>query len=249
LETPNYCHNYSALSSLEATADRLLEAKWCIELMQLNYHRAREFCWSLNAFLRALKEVLDMLAGEVQHDKDLVSWLRDQKEALRDDNLIPVLSKNRDYVVHRQMLKPNSKGHVGWTRGNGLKFGIGWDFDVYQDSVRELERYIWSTLQGRDVLGCLRTEEDGSDEYTCVMRSWHLKEFPDKEVVDLASTAWKTIASIVYKVANKRGADLGEPVLVTSDPNQYQFEIYPQKWLKQKIAKMRREYLIQDAAQ
>ncbi len=103
------CKNYEIFKSLESSLDRVHEAAWFIRLMEEHYHRADQFRWALNSFLRALKEVLQLVTMEVQQNKELSAWLRSEKDSLHSDPLIASLFKQRDVVVHKTMLKPASK--------------------------------------------------------------------------------------------------------------------------------------------
>ncbi|HEY9826481.1 MAG TPA: hypothetical protein V6D19_13630, partial [Stenomitos sp.] len=114
------CSNYEILKSIESSLDRLEEASWFIQMMEEHYHKANRFRWSLNSFLRTIKEVLQLVTMEVQHHLEVASWLKEERKRLSEEPLIALMFKQRDVVVHRSMLKPASKGMVGFTRGRGL---------------------------------------------------------------------------------------------------------------------------------
>jgi hypothetical protein len=130
------CTNHTILKSLESSLDRLEEAAWFIRLMEENYHRADKFRWSLNSFLRTLKEVIQIVTMEVQQNKAVSAWFKDEQELLNNEPLIAFLFKQRDIVVHKAMLKPASKGSVGYTRGRGLKIGLGMPIDLNRTGIR-----------------------------------------------------------------------------------------------------------------
>jgi len=235
------CPNYSILKSLESSLDRLNEAAWFIHMMESHYHQADQFRWSLSSFLRTLKEVLQLVTMEVQSNKELSAWFRTEKERLHNDPLLSYLFKQRDIVVHKAMLKPASKGMVGFTRGRGLKLGMGMPIDPLDDSERAILKYIYFAAKDKDFMGILYAEEDGSGEYTCVQREWRLQQFPDEELTRLAATAWEAVAKVTYEVATRLGAEVVEPTIELGHPNQVQFEIYNPAWIKEQLERAKAE--------
>lgn len=227
------CPNLEILQSLQSSLDRLQEASWFIRMMEEHYHKADQFRWSLCSFLRSLKEVLQLVTMEVQNNKDMVDWLRGERNRLSEDPVVSYLFNQRDVVVHRAMLKPASKGTVGFTRGRGLKLGLTWPIDPLDDSKVAILKYIHFAVKDEDFLGILYTDADGSDEYTCVQREWRLDQFPDEEVTSLAAKAWELVAQVTYEAATRLGAKVGEPKFMLGNPNQVQFEIYNPEWVKE----------------
>lgn len=229
------CKNYPILKSIESSLDRLSEAAWFIRMMEEHYHQADQFRWSLNSFLRAVKEVLQVLTMEVQGRKGVREWLKDEKTKLRDDPLIAFVYKQRDAIVHKTMLKPASKGMVGFTRGRGLKLGIGVAIDPLEDSESAVLRYIYFAAKDKDFLGLLYMEDDESGEYTCVQREWRLDKFPDKEITELAAEAWERVARVTLEAATRLGATVIAPEFKLGNPNHVQFEIYRPEWVKEQF--------------
>lgn len=229
------CPNGEVFRSLSSTFDRISEAEWFIRLMEENYHSADKFRWSLNSFIRTLKEIMQLLTMEVQQDKDLVKMVSSKKEALFNDPLIKFLYKQRDLIVHKSMLMPASKGTVGFTRGRGLKLGITLPINPLDDSEVAIQKYIYNAAKDMDFLGILYTEEDGSGEYTCVQREWRLEQFPDEEITSLAASAWNKVTRALFDVAEEMGAQLIEPTFELGNPNHVQFEIYNPEWVKNEL--------------
>ncbi|MBB1601776.1 hypothetical protein A9977_17190 [Variovorax sp. UMC13] len=204
--------------------------------MEDHYHQADRFRWSLNSFLRALKEVVQLVTMEVQQRSEVSTWLKAEKLALSQEPLISLLFKQRDVVVHKSMLKPASKGSVGYTRGRGLKIGLGLPIDPLADSEAAIIRYIQYVAKDMDFLGILYTEEDGGGEYTCVQREWRLEQAPDQELTQLAAQAWERVAKLTLDAATKLGAHVIEPKFKLRDPNHVQFEVYAPSWVKEQLA-------------
>ncbi len=232
--TSDKCSN-QILRSLESSLDRLEEAAWFIRMMEEHYHKADRFRWSLNSFLRSLKEVLQLVTMEVQQNRQVSAWLSAEKKSLSEKPLIALLFKQRDIVVHKSMLKPASKGSVGFTRGRGLKIGLGMPIDPLADSEDAILKYIHYAAKDKDFLGILYTEEDGGGEYTCVQREWRLDTFPDYEVTQLAAQAWENVAQLTLAAAAKLGASVIDPKFELGNPNHVQFEIYRPEWVKEQL--------------
>jgi hypothetical protein len=211
------------------------EAAWHLRMMEKHYHKADLFRWSLNSFLRALKEVVQLLMMDVQDKPEIVEWLRKEREKLNEEPLIEFLFKQRDIIVHRAMLKPASKGTVGFTRGRGLKLGLGMPIDQLADSEDAILRYIHFAAKDKDFLGILYMEEDGGGEYTCVQREWRMEQFPDSELTVLAAQAWERVASLTLNTATKLGANVIEPKFELQNPNRVRFEVYPPEWVKEQF--------------
>lgn len=206
--------------------------------MEENYHQADKFRWSLNSFLRALKEVIQIVTMEVQQNKVVSAWLKEEKERMGSEPLIEFLFKQRDIVVHKAMLKPASNGSVGYTRGRGLKIGLGMPIDPLEDSEIAILKYIHHVAKtDLDFLGILYTEEDGGGEYTCVQREWRLQQFPDKELTQLAAEAWERVAQLTLGTAEKLGAKVIAPTFKVQNQNLVQFEIYNPEWVKEQLQK------------
>lgn len=229
------CPNKEVFKSLSSTFDRLEEAAWFIRLMEENYHSADKFRWSLSSFLRSLKEIMQLLTMELQKDKTTSSLVNQKRAELSSDPLIKYLYKQRDIVVHKSMLKPASTGSVGFTRGRGMKLGIGLPINPLSDSEEAVKKYIYFAAKDEDFLGILYKEDDGSGEYTCVERQWRLSEFPDIELTQLAATAWEKIAQALFNVAGTMGAKLVKPTFDLGNPNEVFFEIYKPEWIKEQF--------------
>ncbi|WP_434352937.1 hypothetical protein VH441_06990 [Psychrobacter sp. HD31] len=185
-----------------------------------------------------------MVTMEVQGDERLKSLVASKKSELSEDPLIHFLYKQRNLVVHKSMLKPASKGSVGFTRGRGMKLGLNIPIDPLSDSEEGIKRYIAHAAKNSDFLGILYTEEDGGGEYTCVQREWKLEQFPEDEITKLAATAWDKVAQAFFDVADEMGAKLIKPSFELGNPNDVQFEIYNPAWIKAQLERTRQQVII-----
>ena len=179
---------------LTNSLDRLGEAHWWIHELDQHYHRALPFRYYLNSFLRALKEVPQVLMMEMQNEPGFSDWYKDATTDTFNDPLLKYMFKQRDYVVHRAMLIPESTAMFGITEGKGLKAGIGGSVNPQLDSVDVMFRYVSVAAEKGDWFGILA---DDDDSIPCVERQWRLEQFPETEVTELVATAWRQAGLLV----------------------------------------------------
>jgi hypothetical protein len=185
------------LVKIPSSIDRLREAEWYIQQMEKHYHHADPFRWCLSSFLRALKEVPQILRMELQGEPGFKEWFRPRYEEVSAVPLVAFFGKQRDTVVHKEMLVPASSGCIGTTEGRGIKIGVGVPIDPLEDSEQAMRLYLLHAATHGDFLGILF---DDDESLPCVERSWRLTKYPDKEVLDLAEEAWSRMAELVASV-------------------------------------------------
>jgi hypothetical protein len=103
------CAAYDKISS---ALDRFQEAHFWIHKLEDHYHDADLFRWHLNVFLKAIKEVPQLVIMALQNERGFPAWFKAVRALLSEDPLMSELSLNRDFVVHRGMLKLGSCGSV-----------------------------------------------------------------------------------------------------------------------------------------
>lgn len=245
MENISQCKNLKILSELESSLDRLNESSWYIRQMEDNYHKADIFRWSLNSFLRSLKEITAMLSSEIQDNKELKNILAKKRSDLANDPLIKFLSKQRDFVVHRSMLKPKSNGFIGWFRGTKEKFTINIPIDPLSDSSDAIEQCMYacikSTQEDNVILPIFQAEEDGSGEYTGIRREWKLSQFPDDELITLCAQAWNKVAEVVFDIASAKGANIIKPTFQLQSLDKTQIELYSPEWISKCLTDIKRQ--------
>lgn len=180
-----------AFDDVSSALDRLREAHYWLHQMERNYHFADQFRWSLNSFLKALKEVRPILDQELQHKEGFKSWKEPIYQTLRDNKLLVALQKNRDVVVHQRRLRLRSSGAIGLYQG-GLRFGVGLPIDPDHDS----DTAILAAVAAGDPFGLMTPDED---TIPCVRRFWRLPEY-EEEIVQLCSMAWLAIGGLMSEV-------------------------------------------------
>ncbi len=73
-----------AHSQVEAALDRWLECHWHIHQMEGNYHYPDPFRYALNSYIRALKEIPQILRMELQNHADYRTYFQPAIVANRD---------------------------------------------------------------------------------------------------------------------------------------------------------------------
>lgn len=183
--------------------DRFQEAHFWIHMMEDFYHAADPFRWYLNVFLKALKEVPQLIQMELQNERGFSDWFKLKRSTLQNDPLMAALAKHRDLVVHKGMLVPNSKGMLGITEGRGMKLGLSFPVHPLEDSEHAMERYLHHVSEHGDFLGVLIQDEDS---LPCIQRQWHLEGF-DEEIVDLCAKAWLRLGETISEVLKWLGEE------------------------------------------
>jgi hypothetical protein len=186
------------LERLSPALDRLQEAHFWLHGLEAHYHNADPFRWHLNAFLRAIKEIPQLISMGLQNRIGFAAWFRPHRDALSSDPLIQKLAKDRDLVVHQGMLMPRSSAAIGITEGRGMKLGIGMPVSPFTDSDDAMQSY----LKGKDILDILMDDEDS---IPCVERHWRLDAFGDEDIVDVCAKAWLRTASVLTNVLTELG--------------------------------------------
>ena len=192
-----------AYEKIESSLDRFREAHFYIHEMERFYHQAEPFRWSLNSFLRALKEIPQLFQMELQREKGFPAWYRGHLQGLKDDPLVGYLGRSRDSVVHKGMLVPATSAFIGTTEGRGLKIGVKIPIHPLQDSDAGMRSYIDVLRKRGDLLELLRPDEEA---LPCVERRWGLEQF-EGEVVDVCAKAWLRVGELVANVVEWLGEE------------------------------------------
>ncbi len=227
-------HPYERIGTV---LDRFQEAHFWIHMLEQYYHSADPFRWHLNVFLKAIKEVPQLIKMALQNEKGFKTWYAPHSTNLVADPLLSVLSKRRDFIVHQGMLQLNSHGTIGITEGRGIKLGIGTPIGPLEDSDAAMERYLRVISKQGDFFEFLKEDEDSMP---CVYREWRLPEFED-EIVNVCAAAWLRTGETIAEVLRWLGA---KPLPLSLDcrhtGQRVQFKLYKRDKLKARLAELRK---------
>ena len=172
--------------------------------MEANYHTPDLFRYSLNSFIRAVKEIPQILKMELQNHHAYQSDFKPLIDSLRSNELLAILHKKRDFIVHQGMLEFLSKGCVGTTEGRGIKISIAFPVSPYETTQEAYERFKEQCKKDkliRDFAG------PDCDSWPMIRREWKVPDFPDRELLELSIDAWRFIGEIISQIVLKLGGE------------------------------------------
>lgn len=227
-----------AHSRVEASLDRWRECHWHIHQIERTYHEPDSFRYSLNSFIRAVKEVPQLLQMELQHEPMYRQTIKPMVTALYRDPLLSLLHKKRDFLVHQGMLVPHSSGYAGVTRGHGkLKMGMTFGVGPHESSDEAFIRYVKTCKAVPDFNLLCGPEED---TLPCIQRKWVIAEFPETDLLDVVVAAWQTTGEVMSQVLVHLGAqalDLTMPC--RHDPEKVRMKIYTHEQFETQLKSIR----------
>lgn len=222
--------------SIKSAIDRLEEAHYNLHQIEEHYHEADIIRYSINSFLRVIKEVPQILQMELQSVEGFTKWFRERKKITITDPLMSDLYKKRDIVVHKTMLVPNSQATLGIARrSRNIKLGLGIPLDPLKDSDVLILNFIYANIAEKgktDVLGFLKEDDD---TLPCVERIWKIDTY-ETEVLDLLVNAWNLTAkliedTIIFLKGNTEEYYLNLTCIHTG--SKVSVRTYDRKWLKE----------------
>jgi hypothetical protein len=89
--------------------------------MEGYYHTPDLFRYCVNSFIRSIREVPQLLSMELQNHTHYKSKFKQIIYSVNQDDLLALLHRKRDFIVHRGMLELFSEGMVGTTEGRVSK--------------------------------------------------------------------------------------------------------------------------------
>ncbi len=189
---------------IEAALDRWSECHWHIHQMEANYHTPDLFRYSLNSFIRAVKEIPQVLKMELQNHREFQGEFKSLIDSLYSNELLSILHKKRDFIVHQGMLEVLSKGCVGTTEGRGIKISIPFLVAPYETTQEAYERFKNLCRIDKVIRGMVGPD---CDSWPMIRREWKVQDFPDKELLELSVEAWRLIGEVISEVVKKLGGE------------------------------------------
>ncbi len=172
--------------------------------MEGNYHTPDLFRYSLNSFIRAIKEIPQILKMELQNHSEYKSKFKPLIDSVKTNELMSLLHNKRDFIVHRGMLEVLSSGNVGTTEGRGFKISSGFHVAPGESTVVAYERFKEKCRKDKMIRGWLGPD---CDSWPIIKREWKIPEFPDIELLELSIEAWRltgdAISSILVRLGGK----------------------------------------------
>lgn len=191
-------------SHIEAALDRWSECHWHIHQMEANYHTPDLFRYSLNSFIRAAKEIPQILSMELQNHNAYQSDFKLLINSLDANELLSVLHEKRNFIVHRGMLEVLSKGSVGTTEGRGIKISIPFPVAPYESTQEAYERFKEVCRKDKFIRSLAGPD---CDSWPMIRREWKIPDFPDKELLELSVDAWQLVGEVISQIVVKLGGE------------------------------------------
>lgn len=191
-------------SHIEAALDRWSECHWHIHQMEANYHAPDLFRYSLNSFIRAVKEIPQILSMELQNHQTYKKVFKPLINSLDSSALISVLHKKRNFIVHKGMLEVLSKGAVGTTEGRGIKISIPFPVAPHESTQDAYERFKEVCRKDKFIRSLAGPD---CDSWPMIRREWKIPDFPEKELLELSVDAWRLVGEVLSQIVVKLGGE------------------------------------------
>jgi hypothetical protein len=192
-----------AHSNLELSLDRWQECHWYLHQMEGNYHEPEPFRYSINAFLRAVKEVPQALLNDVQRHPAIKARIKPLQDAVSKNVLLYTLGKRRDFIVHHGALNLKSRGQIGTTEGAKIKFTFPFAVHPWETSNEAYERYKALCRTDKFIRGL----GPDCDSAPALWRTWMIPEFPDRDLLDVAFEAWMRLGELLSGAVEAFGGE------------------------------------------
>jgi hypothetical protein len=182
---------------IEAALDRWHESHWYLHQIEGHYHDADALRYSMNAFIRSLREIPDMVTMALQNHEGFPAWHKPVKSALElDDHLFSKIIQHRNHIVHKAMLKPESKAFVASIRGYTIKMQFGFYVDPFEDSDLAIQRFIQMSKKDPILMQALAPDEV---QVLALIREWHVEGFGE-ELIESFRNAWVRVTTYLSEI-------------------------------------------------
>ena len=164
--------------NIESSLNRFSEIHWQIHQIEQHYHFPEGVRFSFNTFIRVIKEIPQILSMELQNRSDYSTIIKPKLETLKEDPLFFLLSKRRDYIVHKGMLDVHSSGTIGTTEGRDFKIAFSFPVAAWETSDEAYLRFIEACKSDRFLRELMGPD---CDSWPMLQRQWCLPDFPDQD--------------------------------------------------------------------
>lgn len=212
---------------IAAALDRWQESHWFLHQVEAHYHEADTLRYSMNAFIRSVQEVPNLVTVALQNEPGFVAWHKPVKAALtKQGDLFSHIILHRNYIVHKSMMVPKSKAYMAAIRGYTVKMAFPFHVDPFDDSDEVVSRFVRMVPSNPILLGILAPDEV---QQLAVIREWHLSDIDD-ELIQAFRNAWLRVGKYLSDVLVFLGGDTLPDTLPDCfhDHRDHQYRRYPQ---------------------
>ncbi|MGH1462753.1 MAG: hypothetical protein ACRBB6_12015 [Neptuniibacter sp.] len=210
---------------IEAALDRWQESHWYLHQIEGHYHDADALRYSMNAFVRSLREIPDMVTMALQNHQGFPVWHRPVRAELElQDPLFSQVIRHRNQIVHRSMLMPASKAYVASIRGFTVKMQFGFYVDPFEDSNQAMQRFMDMSKKDPILMQALAPDET---QVLALIREWHIEGF-DEDIIASFRSAWIRVTSYLSGILTFLGEDRLPEGLPScfEDPRRFRYKKY-----------------------
>ncbi|MEV0712753.1 hypothetical protein [Nocardia aurea] len=174
--------------------ERFEEAHWHLHQMLWNYHIPQPFRFSANAFLYALKSVMDMLRLDLENTPH-AAWRNQRITELKKEPIFRTFSQGRDIVMHRKPLIQSSRVERGLIKHGKVKLALENDLKTDVPSSVLLRELIEINSQ-RPIF--VAPDHPFLGEQLGVRRTYYEHKLSDEhDVVTASHLALMTVADVL----------------------------------------------------
>jgi len=171
--------------------------------MEGNYHQPDAFRYALNAFIRAIADVPELLAKDLERYELVRRAIKPKLEALKANDLVSILRRRRNFIVHQGMLDVESKGAIHVVEGSKVKLGFPFRVATWESSDDAYERYKETCRKDK----VWRGMGPDCDSSPAIVRAWMIPDIPGRDLLEVAFDAWTLIGQLLSETVVALGGD------------------------------------------
>lgn len=190
-------------TAVASSLDRWHECHWHLHQMEAHYHEPDAFRYSLNAFIRAIADVPEMLTKNLERRDAARQVIKPKLAQLRATPLFSILHKHRNFIVHQGMLEVESQGAVYAMEGSKVKLSFPFRVEPWESSDDAYERYK-QVCRTDKVMRGLGPDCDSSP---ALVRTWMICEFPGRNLLEVAFDAWTLVGQLLSETVVALGGE------------------------------------------
>ena len=188
---------------LESSLDRWHECHWHLHQMEANYHQPDAFRYALNAFIRAIADVPELVTKNLERHESVRRAIKPKLEALKATDLFSILRRRRNFIVHQGMLDVESKGAIHTMEGNTVKLSFPFRVEAWESSDDAYERYKEACRKDQFWRGI----GPDCDSSPAIVRTWMIPDIPGRDLLEVAFDAWTLVGQLLSETVVALGAD------------------------------------------
>ncbi|WP_044528517.1 hypothetical protein [Herbaspirillum sp. B65] len=171
--------------------------------MEATYHVPDAFRYSLNAFIRAVADVPDLLTKNLEKHKSAHLLIKPKIKELKASSLYSILKVRRNFIVHQGMLAVQSNGAVYTMEGPRIKLSFPFRVEVWESSDAAYERYKEACRKDKFWRGI----GPDCDSSPAIVRTWLIPQIPGRDLLEVAFDAWSLVGNLISDAAIALGGD------------------------------------------